>query len=232
MKKTSFISTVALTVLFFCGCTESDSADRKMKSAFSQAQQGNWSEASSNAAELAAEYPGAVAPQLLQALAYEKNGDLAKATDLARQCAVNAPGDFTAQYTLGRLYSLDPHRQTEAFSALEQALQLCPGDTNTLVLLCNIGVTGNYPETEKYLNYLKNTQAFQNSADVYFMLGMWYAGKKKFPAAKVAMRQAYNRCKTVEFVQQIIDCLTYYHAPREDIAIFNQIAKITRRHAR
>lgn len=142
------------SLLIISGCSDGDSADEKLTQAVTYARQGNWIETKKISLELSEDHPEIVAPMLLQALAFEQEGDLIKAIDLANQCAKNYPEDFTAQYTLGRLYSKDIKRHTEAFSILEKVFKLNPSDTNTLILLCNLGVRRNEPATGKYLDKL------------------------------------------------------------------------------
>ena len=179
----SYFALCTASALFFCGCSESSSSNEKMTQAVHQAKRGNWQSAENTAAELSAKSPKAVTPMLLMALAYEKRGDLDKALDLARQCAAAAPDDFTAQYTFGRLSAGNPLRYSESFAILEKALTLRPGDSDTLVLLCNLGMQLKHPNTDRYLAQLNEKEEFQRSAQFNYQLGWRQAEKKNGKAA-------------------------------------------------
>ena len=161
-----------------------------MALAAAQAKQDKWDEAGKNAGKVAEAKPGEVAPKLLQALAFEKQGEYDKALDLARQCGEKAPDDFTAQYTLGRLTAKDAMRRSEAFAILERALELKPGDHNTLVLLCNLGTEIEHPKVIRYLHQLRLTKEFSNSPVLRYQFGCYYVNIKNRNQATVWLRSA------------------------------------------
>jgi tetratricopeptide (TPR) repeat protein len=162
----------------------------------------------------------AVQPMLILALAFEKRGELDKAIDLARQAADAAPKDFTAQYTYGRLCASTPRRQAEAYTVLENALKLKADDTNTLVLLCSIGIQRNEPSTDQYLNLLTHKPDFSRSAELYFMLGSRQAQKGNRDAAKRFMLDALNKCggnRNPDFHYHIARCFDRNRFPANEI---------------
>ena len=223
MKFTRFLSIVLPAALFICGCDNKNATNDRLNNAINQAQQGNWNTAGKEAAELSAALPNATAPMLLRALAYEKQGDLAKAIDLARQCVTNSPKDFTSHYTLGRLYSLDPKRDAEAFTVLEKAHSLKPDDTDTLVLLCNIGIKRHEPNTDKYLNLLMHKPEFSNSAQLYYMLGVRQAEKRNVMAAQRFMMNALNKsgnANNPDLIYRIALCFDQNKFPPKEIKKF------------
>jgi len=175
MKKL-LISSTALSVLFLCGCSNSDSAGKQLNQAVSFAKQSNWQKAVGIAVKLSEDHPQIAAPKLLQVLAYEKSGEHAKAVDLARQCVKNFPDDFTARYTLGRLYAADPDRQADAFTELEKAHSLNPRNSETLVLLCNLGIVRNEPNTGEYIDKLQKS-SYPEKGKVLFLKGLHAAAK-------------------------------------------------------
>ena len=181
MKKL-FLSSAALCVLILCGCSDSKSVDKQLNQAVSLAKQNKWQEVADKAAELSKEYPQTVAPKLLQVLAYEKAGEMIKAVDLARQCVKMAPNDFTARYTLGRLYAADPNRQADAFTELEKAHSLNPKHNETLVLLCNLGIVRNEPNTGKYINTLQQN-LYPAAGRILFFKGLHAAANGKITEA-------------------------------------------------
>lgn len=215
-----------ILMLLAGGCSEKDSTSEKLNQAVTHARNGNWELAAKNADSVAEEHPGTTAPMLLQALAYEKQGDLIKAVDLARQCVHAAPDDFTSLYTLGRLYSLDQKRQGDAFATLEKALLKKPEDTNTLILLCNLGIMRQEPNTDKYLNLLKQKPEFSTSRQLYFLLGMRQAEKRNFTAAKRFMMDALNKCggvKDPDFIYEIACCFDRCRFPINETRKFYQL---------
>ena len=185
-------------VLLFCGCSNDSSPDKDLTAAVTLAKKGEWQEAARIAAAAAEKNPHISAPLLIQALAYEKSGELNKAIDLASRCAENFPEDFTAQYICGRLYSKDPLRQDKAFTTLEKAIKLRKGDVNTLILLCTIGTANNEPGTLVYLNDLvqKSDLSDADTARVYFLRGLYLRNvEHKLGDAFQSMYRAGNYCR-------------------------------------
>ena len=180
---------VICSALVFCGCSD-DSSDEELNRAVSLAKAGNWQESAKIANETAGASSGA-APMLLQALAFEKSGELDKAIDLAQQCAEQHPNDFTVLYTLGRLYSLDPKRQDKALSTLEKAVKLRE-NVNALILLCNIGIKSNDPNVIKYLQQLIRRTDLQEKerGKAYYLLGIQQKKANRLSEYHSAMENA------------------------------------------
>ncbi len=223
MKLICLFSAMLPALLLFTGCQENNSTDEKLNKAVNSANTGNWDNAASIADEVSAMYPQAVAPMLLRALAYEKQGDIAKAIDLARKAAAAEPKDFSVQYTYGRLCSQNPRRRAEAFTVLENALILKPGDTDTLVLLCSIGMERNEPNTDQYLNLLKHDPKFERSARLYYMLGVRQAEKRNLDAAKRFMMDALGKCggaKDPDFIYHVAHCFDRNRFPSVEVKKF------------
>ena len=185
------LSSAAMTaMLLLCSCSDRDSADKKLNQAVKQARQGEWESVQKSASDLAVDYPKTSAPLLLQALAYEKSGDMFKAIDLATQCAKADPENFTVLYTLGRLYSQDAQRSAEAFTILEHALELKPDDRNTLILLCNLGVTRNEPNTGKYIDMLMKQSDRESFARIGYLKALFLGNNGKISEAVNYMFEA------------------------------------------
>lgn len=172
------------------GCSGAGKTEEKMSAALAQAKQGRWEKAGSMAEEISAAAPNAMPPLLLRAIVYERNGEFAKALDLARQCAAMEPEDFTAQYTFGRLSAGDPMRRSEAFGILEHALRLNPDDRNTLVLLCNLGTELNHPRLDTYLERLRRQKEFATSGILYYQYGLRRARQQNKSQALLFLRHA------------------------------------------
>ena len=127
------------------------------------------------------------------------------------------------QYTYGRLCSQNPRRRAEAFTVLENALILKPGDTDTLVLLCSIGMERNEPNTDQYLNLLKHDPKFERSARLYYLLGVRQAEKRNLDAAKRFMMDALGKCggaKDPDFIYHVAHCFDRNRFPSVEVKKF------------
>lgn len=215
VKKVFCTLAAAGTVLTFAGCSGEKNTDRQMSAAFAQAKQGKWSNAGKSAAEISAVSPDAAAPLLLQAIVYEKNGEYDKALDLARQCAANNPENFTCVYTFGRLSAADKMRRSEAFTILEKALQLNPGDRDTLVLLCNLGIMLNHPRLLQYLGQLRNNREFVSSATLYYQYGLALAMRGKKSEALLFLNHAVKSGgNNPDFILNAARCIDRFNLSR------------------
>ena len=220
MKLIRLFSAILPLMIIFSGCQDNNSTDEKLNQAFNHARNGDWKSAEKIAAEISEAYPQAIQPMLIQALAYEQKGELDKAIDLARHAADAATKDFTAQYTYGRLCASVPLRQAEAFSVLENALKLNPEDTNTLVLLCSIGVQRNEPSTDKYLSLLTHIPEYSNSPVLYFLIGTRHAQKGNRNAAKRVMLEVLNKyggSRNSDYYYHIARCFDRNRFPVEEV---------------
>ncbi len=205
----SSLSILLICTFFLYGCMEKKSDTDKMSQAISLAKQGNWKAAGESMQEISQKNPDALPPILLQAIAYEKTGDFDKALDLARQAAANKPDDFIAQYTFGRLSSKIPMRRSEAFSILEKAHSLKNNDSDTLILLCNLGTLLKHPRTVIYLNRLRQMPKYVTSPALYYQYGLYYAARNNGNQAIAFMRHAARRggIKNPELILNAARCI-------------------------
>lgn len=204
IRKKLGLAAVGLPLLF-AGCAGDEDMNAKMVQAAEQAKKGQWEAAGKNAGAVEKAKPGEVAPVLLQALVYEKQGEYDKALDLARKCAEMAPKDFTVQYTCGRLTAKDQARRSEAFSILERALELKPGDQNTLILLCNIGSEIEHPKVIKYLNELRKDKDFANSPVLRYQIGCYHV-RAKNSQAQTWLRSAAKAASKSKNWELLLNC--------------------------
>jgi tetratricopeptide (TPR) repeat protein len=205
IRKKLCLAAVGLPLLF-AGCAGEEDMNAKMVQAADQAEKGKWEAAGKTAEAVAKAKPKEVAPVLLQALAYEQQGEYDKALDLARQGAEMASGDFTVQYTYGRLTAKDPARRSEAFSILERALELNPGDQNTLILLCNIGSEIEHPKVIKYLNELRKNKDFAQSPVLLYQIGCYNVRAGKTNHAQVWLRRAARDASKSKNWDLLLNC--------------------------
>ena len=196
MKLFTILPAVLCTTVILTGCSGEKSGNEKMAGIIAAAKNGDWQNAEQTARELSDENPGDIAPTLFLIIAYEKAGELNKAIDLAVQCVRSNPKDFTAQYLLGRLYARDSRREADAFTTLESAFQLRPGDLNTLILLCNLGVKRNEPNTSIYLQQLVTKTQLDDTelAKAFYLQGLYLYKNGDTSMAFECMDQARNLC--------------------------------------
>jgi len=139
------------------------------------------------AEKLAPENPNVL---IFKAIVCERAGERDPALDAALRAVSANPENFIARYTLGRLYAQDPARATEALRELRQALRLKPGDTDTLIQLCNVSMTVNPSYARAFLQLLAATPAGSTSPAVQNQLGILCCRRRDYTGAKQAFLQA------------------------------------------
>ncbi len=216
MKKITLFALVLAGAAGLTGCSGEKNIDQKMSEAVAQAKQNKWQNAAKMASEMSAAVPNAASPVLLQAIAYEKSGEYDKALDLARQCAAANPENFTCVYTFGRLSAADKKRRSEAFVILEKALQLNPGDRDTLVLLCNLGTMLNHPRVLQYLGELHRHKEFASSATLYYQYGFVFAMRRDKDRALLFLRHAVkNSGSNPDLILYAARCIDRFNLSKE-----------------
>ena len=127
---------------------------------------------------------------IFKAIVCERAGERDPALDAALRAVSANPENFIARYTLGRLYAQDPTRTTEALRELRQALRLKPGDTDTLIQLCNVSMAVNPSYARGFLQMLAATPAGSTSPAVQNQLGILCYRRGDYDGAKQAFLQA------------------------------------------
>ncbi len=181
MKKpyTRFLHTMlaALPLLFFTGCGEDAvSTDLLLTSAVECARSGKWQPCEDNAVTVLKRDPANTYALLLRALAAEHLGKQETALAMAKQAAENAPGDFPAQYTYGRLLAAQGSNAKSAIQVLERALKLRPGNRSTLILLGQCSSKINADNTINY--YLALPPAVRNLPEIQTRMAMYYLDRR------------------------------------------------------
>lgn len=138
--KKSLLAAVLPAVLLLAGCGRED-VSALLGEAADALEKGK-----PETAQVMTEKAIAAAPKnadvlLLHALAREAQDDLTSAVNAATRAAQLQPGSFAAQYTCGRLCAAAGNDEA-ALHALGKALELRPGDRNTLILLANVNMRG------------------------------------------------------------------------------------------
>ena len=129
---------------------------------------------------------------IFKALVCERSGERDLALDAALRAVSANPENFIARYTLGRLYAQDPARATDAFRELKQALSLKPGDTDTLIQLCNVSMTMNPAYARAFLQMLAATPVGASLPAVQNELGILCCQRRDYKGAKNAFLKAAN----------------------------------------
>lgn len=127
---------------------------------------------------------------IFKAIACERAGERDPALDAALRAVSANPENFIARYTLGRLYSQDPARSTEALRELRQAIRLKPGDTDTLILLTNVSMKVNLAYARAFLQMLAATPEGAASPAVQNQLGVLLCRRQDYKSAKNAFLAA------------------------------------------
>lgn len=192
MKKILLLSLVCVSALqVLCGCGRS-TPEEHLVSAIRAAETGDWKNARKYADRAAAGAPDHVGALVMRAIACEKSGDFDQALDSARRAANLDPASFPAQYTLGRLYSLDPLRCAEAVNTLVAALKLKPESTDTKVLICNVLSRMSSPAALRYLLQLKKDERFAKDPGLNTQMGIIYARSGQYRPALQSLLTAYK----------------------------------------
>jgi tetratricopeptide (TPR) repeat protein len=181
------ILALLLTVLMLAGCGKSQpmSTQALMNTALSEASRGEWEDALDRLETVCSREPHNISALVFKALAYEGCGKNDLAFNTARTAVKIAPTNFQAQYTLGRLYANDKEKMQDAITPLLRALELKPGDTNTLLLLGRCSSTLKLDSAIKYYRELAANPKFKRRAELWNEMAVYYAERKQIrPAAK------------------------------------------------
>ena len=136
----SLLAAALTAVLFFAGCGRED-VSAQLGEAADALEKGKPETAQAITERAIAAAPKNADALILHALTREAQDDLTSAVNAATRAAQLQPGSFVAQYTCGRLCAAAGN-DAAALHALGKALELNPGDRNTLILLANVNMRG------------------------------------------------------------------------------------------
>ena len=192
MKKILLFTLLCASVItVLCGCGRA-TPEENLVSAIRAAETGDWKKARKFADRAAAGAPDHVGALVMRAIACEKSGDFDQALDSARRAANLDPGNFSALYTLGRLYSLDPLRYADAVNTLVSALKIKPDSADAKILICNVLSKMSSPAALRYLVQLQKDKRFANDPGLHSQLGVIYARSGKLSPALQSLLKAYK----------------------------------------
>lgn len=178
-------------LLLLSGCGE-NSPENYMNRAVLQAEKGDWAKAEKTARKAVEKYPDVAAMQVLRAIMAERTGNRSAALDAARHAVELEPDNFIAQYTLGKLYSQDKMRSSEAEQALVRAWTLNNQDRRTVILLCNNAMQVQSGRAAGYLNMLASDPEIANSARYHNQRAINYVLNGNYNAARISFGKAFK----------------------------------------
>ena len=193
IKKIRILLACSLGLILFAGCgREPLSTQALLNKAYDEASRGEWGDALDYLETVTEREPDNITALIFQALAYEgcEKDDLA--LNAARLAVKNAPGNFQAQYTLGRLYSKDQQKVQDAITPLGRALQIKPNDSDTLLLLGRCSTILKLESAIKYYKLLAKNPKFKKSAELWNEMGIYYAERQQIRQAAICFVKAYK----------------------------------------
>ena len=166
-----------MLLMVFSGCGENAvSTDVLLTSAVECARSGKWQSCDDNALTVLKRDPENTYALLLRSLATEHLGKKETALAMAKQAAENAPDNFPAQYTYGRLLAARGDSAKNAIQVLKHALKLRPGNRSTLILLGQCSSKINDDNTINY--YLALPPAVQKMPEIQTRMAMYYLDRR------------------------------------------------------
>lgn len=195
----------AATVLM-CGCGKDRPTEELLNEAVKYGKDGQWEDCEKSALEVLKEKPDNAHALLLRAIAAENLGQNEVALESAKQASENAPGDFSAQYTYGRMLAQYPEKTKNAIQVLKRARELKKNHASTLMLLGQCCLRINSPEAIGYFRMLP--KHLRETPEVRTCMAIYYIGRMDVDPdnKKVAMEALY---------------LAYKAAPENPVVVLN-----------
>ncbi len=193
IKKIKILLVFCIGLVLFSGCGGPPlSTQVLLNKALDAASRGEWENALRYLETVTEREPNNTNALVFKALAYEgcEKDDLA--LNAARLAVKNAPDNFQAQYTLGRLYSKDQQKIQDAITPLGRALQIKPDDNNTLLLLGRCATVLKLDSAIKYYKQLAQNIKFKKSAELWNEMGIYYAERQQNRLAAQCFVKAYK----------------------------------------
>lgn len=198
MKLTKLIMLTAwlMTLAILQSCSENlndKSVAQLLNRGSELACQGEWQSALKYAKASVKREPENAVAQVLMALVYENNNNIEQALQAARLAAKAEPKYFLAQYTFGRLCLKVPAKIQDSIEPLKRALQLKPGDVDTLILLARGAKKLGLLDTMNYFKQLAASKRYAGRSEPFNEMGILYAEQNNYRSAARCFVTAYNR---------------------------------------
>jgi len=219
---------VGLMLLMGCGGPPL-STQVLLNKALNAAKRGEWKNALEYLETVTEREPRNINALVFQVLAYEgcEKNDLA--LNAARLAVKNAPDNFQAQYTLGRLYSKDQQKVQDAITPLGRALQIKPDDSNTLLLLGRCSTILKLDSAIKYYKRLAENPKFKKNAELWNEMGIYYAERQQIRNAAKCFVKAYKLASAKSLI--VLNFATfmdqYVGESRRSLGFYKKYLKIT-----
>lgn len=193
IKKFRILLVCGFGLVLFAGCGGPPlSTQALLNKAFDEASRGEWKEALDYLETVTEREPHNISALIFQALAYEGREKDDLALNAARLAVKNAPDNFQAQYTLGRLYSKDQQKVQDAITPLGRALQIKPDDSDTLLLLGRCSTILKLDSAIKYYKQLAKKPKFKKNVELWNEMGIYYAERQQIRRAANCFVKAYR----------------------------------------
>ena len=140
--------------LLLCACSDRRTTGELLNEAVQYGKDGKWAECEETAITVLKDDPANPHALLLRAIAAENLGKNEAALEFAKQASENAPGDFSAQYTYGRMLAQYPDKTKNAILVLKRARDLQKDHVDTLILLVQCSLRINSEEAIGYIRLL------------------------------------------------------------------------------
>jgi tetratricopeptide (TPR) repeat protein len=150
-------------VFFAAGCSRKE--EQPMTTALKYVMDGEWAKADRPSAEAIMKTPDNINALILRSLVCERLKRYDEAVENAYKAVTIDSNSFAAVYTLGRLYSADTRRRSDAIELLIKANRLRSDHPLPLVLLCNLHQPG---QKSSYLAALSRLPGWSNAPEVEF----------------------------------------------------------------
>lgn len=197
---------LSATPVLMCGCGKDRPAEELLNEAVQHGQAGQWEDCEKCAVEVLKDKPDNASALLLRAIAAENLGQKEVALESAKQASENAPGDFSAQYTYGRMLAQYPEKTKNAIQVLKRARELNRNHASTLLLLGQCSLRINSADAIGYFRMLP--QELRETPEVRTCMAIYYIGRIELdPRSKAIAMEALFRA--------------YQAAPEDPVVILN-----------
>ncbi|MCK5835254.1 MAG: hypothetical protein KAG98_05950 [Lentisphaeria bacterium] len=146
----------ATTFLISCGNDPIENFNEAVK----LANQNNWKEAKSIAADVVSDYPTKLT-EGFYATCLEKTAKLQEAQAIFTRLAKENPQDATIHFLCGHSF-ISTKDYKKAYAYLRKSYELDPSNEQCLVDLFQVGIKLNTPETVNYFSTLKKMKKYRN----------------------------------------------------------------------
>jgi len=215
----------------FVGCVDEQvlSTQELLNRALNNASKGRWEKALASLGIVCERERNNTSALIFKALAYEGCGKEDLALQTARLAVKNAPNDFWAQYTLGRLYAKDSQKMQDAITPLLRALRIRSNDRSSLLLLGRCSSMLKLDSAIKYYRRLAQDKKIKNRAELWNEMGIYYAERKEIRQAAACFVKAYKLSPLKPLI--VLNLATfmdqYVGEPKRALKFYKKYLKIT-----